>query len=38
MIYHVKDFVVDNIKLISHIFIKLILFLSRMLNTAEVNY
>ena len=38
MIYHVKDFIVDNTKLISRIFVKLILFLSRMLNTAETNY
>ncbi len=38
MIYHVKDFIVDNIKLIFHIFIEFILFLSRMLNTAEANY
>lgn len=38
MIYHVKDFVVDNTKLISRIFVELILFLSRMLNTAEANY
>lgn len=38
MIYHIKNFVVDNIKFISHIFVELILFLSRMLNTAEANY
>ncbi len=38
MIYHVKDFIADNIKFISHIFIKLVLFLSRMLNITEANY
>ncbi len=38
MIYHVKDFVADNTKLISRIFVKLILFLNRMLNIAEANY
>lgn len=38
MIYHVKDFVIDNTKFISRIFVELILFLSRMLNIAEANY
>ena len=38
MIYHVKNFIVDNTKLISRTFVELILFLSRMLNTAETNY